>query len=265
MTLYWYGHKAACNLLISLSSYCQTLFNHMQTIPMIKPKLPVKTTETMSVSQRLALTLHWHIVKPWLWGTLLVQGIAWLCAYAQCKTMVFTGLNRLLGWQVRSGQCDLNQLYSYYVLCALIGSVLLGVGIGFWMVKQAPTGVRAWLFALKHNPNFKYDMEYGFQSIMLGSAWWGMMIAVFCLLLFTGLAWGMSLTHVRDLLHATAGAALDSHNVRLLLLEHYPIWLIASLGFGLVRLWLVNNMVLFVGYVWMRITGRLHEVQESGL
>ncbi|UOO88775.1 hypothetical protein LVJ82_15125 [Vitreoscilla massiliensis] len=231
----------------------------MQTIPMIKPKLPLKTTKAMSVSQRLTLTLHWHIVKPWLWGTLLLQGIAWLCAYAQCETTVFAGVNRLLGWQVRSGQCDLSQLYSYYVLSAFIGSLLLSVGIGFWMLKQAPASVRAWLFALKHDADFKNDMEYGFHSIMLGSAWWGMIIGVFCLLLFTGLAWGMSLTHVRDLLHATAGAALDRDNVRLLLLEHYPIWLIASLGFAWVRLWLLNNMVLFLCYVWMRITGRLNE------
>ncbi|UOO88774.1 hypothetical protein LVJ82_15120 [Vitreoscilla massiliensis] len=241
---------------------------------MIKPKLPIKPhTLTIPKATSLALVTHWRVSKPWLLGMVLVQCIAWLCAFVQCETALHVCLNRLMGWQLYTGLCDLSHLLRYQVFIAGRLGLLLWVGTVIWMLKVAPATVRTWLFWFKHDPDLKRNLEYASDGWLSGWGRWdgvmrclAVLLAIMMWLLLTMASIDASLNYPKSWYGYIEGAAIDSHNLGLLLSEYYfPTWFVIHIVMGLLRLWLLANVVIYLSYVWMRITGRLHQAHESGL
>ena len=156
---------------------------------MIKPKLKAPSSQAMPFAIRMKLSLHIAMIKPLLIGFVLVQIVAWLFAYIQCETRFNAFLNQWFSLALGTGQCDLKQFYLNFAKIECMALMLLCLGMWVWMVKIAKNTVREWLYWLKHNADFKLDVQAGFDMIAYGSKTFGLMLGLFCWGVFTVMFW----------------------------------------------------------------------------
>ena len=232
---------------------------------MIKPKLKAPSSQAMPFAIRMKLGLHITMIKPLLIGFVLVQIVAWLFAYIQCETRFNAFLNQWFSLALGTGQCDLKQFYLNFAKMECMALLLLCLGMWVWMVKIAKNTVREWLYWLKHNADFKRDVQAGFDMAVYGSKTFGLMLGLFCWGVFTAMFWGFRLSFMASIASGAQGVALNRANFAILLDLHYQRGLLVLLPIGFVGFFAANMVYLYLTYLRMKRKGCLEEPVASGL